>query len=259
MNTNRRQPVSRSRRVFSAVVTGVIGSLIAWLVVEPLPGSARQILSGFIGAFVSSEVWGGVLVTLRDFAIGFGIAVLLATTLGLLIGRSPDIRRIAWPLIAILRPIPSAAILPFAMYYFSYGGLGMALFVVTYGATWPMLMRVYEAAKSVPQSWLETGRTLGKGRWTSFCSVVLPACLPGIMEGARIGLGIGLLLTVTTEILAPGDGGGIGYLILDYERRFQHVSMLAAVAALGLVGWLLDYLFARLMKLTVPWHTSESQ
>lgn len=209
-------------------------------------------------AIASPEVWKALGATLARFSLGFGLAVLGATVLGLAMGRIKRLEEFLMPLVSVLKPIPSAAVIPFAMFMFAYGGISMKLFVITYGVFWPVLIYVLQGAKDIDPILVETGRTLGKSESCIFFEVVVPATLPAVLLGARVALAIGLLLAVTTEILIASNPSGIGYLILDYERLFKHPEMVGAIFVLGIVGWGLDFFFREVEKLCLPWHHGRS-
>ncbi len=236
-----------------ALILAFIFALIAdWLIKRTDLGVGPW-LERFGDTFVRSDVWTGLGLTLKRFFAGYLWAVVLGTVLGVVMGRVRAFARVLSIPVNAFRAIPSAAVVPFAMAFLPLAGDEMKVFVVAYGAIWPILLQVAQGSRDVDRLLIDSGRTLGKSNLAVFTSVVLPATLPAAMTGARVGLGIGLLLAVTAEILTPSDGG-LGFMILDFERAFSYPEMCATVIVLAVVGIVLDHAFKRLEYKLVGWH-----
>jgi NitT/TauT family transport system permease protein len=251
---------SRGKQLLLSLLGGVLASVVAsfvfYLMQKQEGRPIFDVLIDFFSALLNfNELWiRGLLITLLRFLAGFAIALCLGVILGLGMGRFEAIERIFKVLVNVLRPIPSAAVIPLAMIIFPLTGNPIKIFIIAYGALWPMLYSVYKGAQDIDAMLVDTGRTLGKSEKDIFIDIVFPATLPAIMTGARVGLGIGLLLAVTAEMLSMGDQTGIGYLIIDYERSFKFPAMFAAVILLGIVGWVLDIIFGWLEDKILYWH-----
>jgi ABC-type nitrate/sulfonate/bicarbonate transport system permease component len=213
----------------------------------------------FVSAFADGQIYKSLLETMWRFGLGFSIALICAVVVGILMGRFRRAENALIDSVRLLRPIPSAAIIPLAMLFFSGIGNTLRIFVISYGVFWPLLIHVYQASKEIDQTLIDTGYTLGKGRLKIFWDIELKAVQPAILAGSRIGLAIGMLLAVTSEIIVPGDPSGIGYLILDFERSFRQPEMLTAIVVLALAGWLLDWGFKWAEPRLLPWHIARTQ
>jgi ABC-type nitrate/sulfonate/bicarbonate transport system permease component len=130
-------------------------------------------------------------------------------------------------------------------------GSGMKVAVIIFGTSWPILINTIHGVQSLDPVLLETGRTFNLGRWAFLQKIVFPAALPGIMTGLRISLAISLILGITVEMIA--GRAGLGFLILDYERSFKYAEMYAGIALLGVIGFLLNSLMARVETRLVGW------
>ena len=255
MNNNASNKNSSLFSVFVALVNALLGGLfVNWLFDQMKGTSSLEALERTGKALLSGEVWRAMMSTVGRFSLGFLIALVSASIFGIAIGMDKRIERFCAPAVGTLKNIPSAAIIPFAMFAFQYGGITLKLFIIVFGCFWPILLQVIQGTKDIDRILIDTGRTLGKGSLRRLVDIVIPACLPAIMVGARVGLGIGLLLAVTSEVLIATNTG-IGYLILDYERSFKQPEMFGAIIVLGLTGWLLDLVFKRIEKLALPWHS----
>jgi len=186
-------------------------------------------------------------ITLRRFFIGFLLALVTAIPFGLIIGRNKIIGKIFEFPIEAMRPIPSAVIIPLLIMLIGIGE-EMKYLVVWYGAFWPLLIFTKESSNNIDHVLLETGKMYQLSNREIIKEIVLPATLPNIIAGAKTALSIGLLLAITVEMIAGGQTTGIGYFILDSERRFDYSSFFCGVIVLGTTGYLLNLIFERIER-----------
>lgn len=187
-----------------------------------------------------SQVLGQLGHSLWRAALGYFIATLIAVPLGILIGRSHSISVYLEPVLEFFRPLPSSAIIPVAILFLQLGWK-MIVFVVAFGATWPILVATVQGARNVDPVMIDTGMLLRLSPFRMNCYIVLPSSLPYIMAGLRTSLAVSLILAVTAEMLAGSDG--IGFYILDMERAFQTTEMYAGIMIIGLAGLILNKIF----------------
>lgn len=177
--------------------------------------------------------------------LGFGAAALLAIPLGFLIGMSPLVMRALDPFIQVLKPISPLAWMPLALFTLKDSDVS-AVFVIFICSVWPMLMNTAFGVSAVRKEWLDVAKTLELNPVRKAIFVVLPAAAPTIMTGMRISIGIAWLVIVAAEMLVGGTG--IGYFVWNEWNNLSIANILVAVLAIGLVGMLLDTLFARLQR-----------
>ena len=201
-------------------------------------------------------VWSGDLVihalaSLRRFAEGYVLAAVLAVGGGLVLGLSRRLHALVEPLIELLRPMPSVAIIPVAILFLGIGDQ-MKIAVTVYACSWPILLNTIDGVRSVDRVLVSTAATFRLSSWQRFWKVMLPAASPQIVTGLRVSLAIALVLVTTSEMVVSNDG--LGYYVLDLQRSFQMAEMYAAVVALGLIGYALNRLFLFLDSLTMGWY-----
>lgn len=170
---------------------------------------------------------------------GFGLAVLAALPLGLLIGRVEVVRQALDPTLQILRPIPVTAWLPLAMILFGLGPRS-AFFLVFLGAFYPVLVNTVFGVRSVEPRLFEAACMLGCRGSAQFHKVVLPASLPSIFTGLRLGLGFAWVVIVVGEM--TGVQTGLGAIIMEARQLSRTEIVIAGMAVIGLVGFLSDRL-----------------
>jgi nitrate/nitrite transport system permease protein len=184
--------------------------------------------------------------SLARVAAGFGLAVLVALPLGFAIGMVPLLHRALNPFIQVLKPISPLAWMPIALYTLKNANVS-GVFVIFICSIWPMLLNTAFGVASVRRDWLNVARTLEVGGVRRAFQVVLPAAAPTILTGMRISMGIAWLVIVAAEMLVGGTG--IGYFVWNEWNNLALSSVVFAIVLIGVVGMLLDLLFARLQRL----------
>ena len=220
-----------------AVAAGFVGvwQAIANLrLVSPvfLPGPDRAWASLIVG-FTSGDLWTKLQGTLGHMAYGWFIASIAGIALGAMIGSSRAIRSYVAPSLEFLRPLPVSAIIPVAI---AMLGLtqSMALFVIAFGAIWPMLLATVHGFAAVEPRLYEVARSLHMSPLAIIFKIALPSACPDILSGMRLSLTVALILSVVCEILAGLDG--LGHWVLLSARAFRSADLFAGVILLGIIG-----------------------
>lgn len=214
-----------------------------------LPPPTR-IIAAFTDAFFSKEVGLAALFTLVRFLSAYTFASIIGIIFGVVMGRSQKIYNLLEPLIEVLRPIPSAAVIPVAILFLGIDER-MKLAVIVFGSLWPILLNTIHGVRSVDPLLIDTGRTFNLTRYALLLKIIIPASLPSIATGLRISLAIALILTITVEMIAGNSG--LGFLILDYERSFQYPQMYAGIVLIGIIGFTLNAIFVMLEQRWLAW------
>ena len=183
--------------------------------------------------------------SLGRVALGYLCAALVAVPLGFLIGMSPLMYRALDPFIQVLKPISPLAWMPLALYTIKDSAVS-GVFVIFICSLWPMLINTAFGVASVRRDWLNVARTLEVSPLRRAFEVILPAAAPTILTGMRISMGIAWLVIVAAEMLVGGTG--IGYFVWNEWNNLSLPNVIFAILVIGVVGMLLDLLFARLQK-----------
>jgi NitT/TauT family transport system permease protein len=184
---------------------------------------------------------------------GFAIAFAIALPLGLLIGRIPLVRRLLDPTLQMLRPIPVTAWLPLAMIMFGLGPRS-AFFLVCLGAFYPILINTIFGVRAVDQRLFEAASMLGCQGTAQFFRVVLPASLPAIFTGLRLGLGFAWVVIVVGEM--TGVQTGLGAIIMEARQLSRTEIVISGMIVIGIVGFLSDQLVMLLGRRLLSWSPS---
>ncbi|WP_409970451.1 nitrate ABC transporter permease [Piscinibacter sp.] len=183
--------------------------------------------------------------SLLRVAMGFGLAALVAVPLGFLIGMSRMVYRALDPFIQVLKPISPLAWMPLALYTIKDSNIS-GVFVIFICSVWPMLINTAFGVANVRREWLNVAKTLEVTPLRRAFEVILPAAAPTILTGMRISMGIAWLVIVAAEMLVGGTG--IGYFVWNEWNNLSLTNVIFAILVIGIVGMVLDLLFARLQK-----------
>ena len=184
--------------------------------------------------------------SLARVGLGFALACLVAIPLGFVIGMSPLLRRAFDPFIQVLKPISPLAWMPLALYTIKDAAIS-GIFVIFICSVWPMLINTAFGVSAVKREWLNVAATLEVTPWRKAWLVILPAAAPTILTGMRISMGIAWLVIVAAEMLVGGTG--IGYFVWNEWNNLSLTNVIFAIAVIGIVGMLLDLLFARAQRM----------
>lgn len=237
------------------LVCGVI--LLAWeyasavdLVDQVSIPRVSTIVSSWIAIVRNGQLFSALAPSLGRIIAGFGLAVVVAVPLGLLMGSIGLVYRLLEPVTEFVRPIPAAAYIPVAILFLGIGN-EMKIFVVFLACLFPILLNSYGGVRGVDPVLIDTGRTFGVSRFKALCQIVFPAALPNIFTGMRISLGIALIVVVVAEMIAGNSG--IGYYILDMQRSFRVPEMFAGIFTLGLLGFMINFAFLKIEQHFLRW------
>ncbi len=183
--------------------------------------------------------------SLGRVGLGYLLAALVAIPLGFVIGMSPLIYRALDPFIQVLKPISPLAWMPLALYTIKDSALS-GIFVIFICSIWPMLLNTAFGVASVRREWLNVAKTLEVPPLRKAFEVILPAAAPTILTGMRISMGIAWLVIVAAEMLVGGTG--IGYFVWNEWNNLSLPNVIFAILVIGVVGMLLDLMFAKLQK-----------
>jgi ABC-type nitrate/sulfonate/bicarbonate transport system permease component len=200
--------------------------------------------------------WTDVGQTLEGWALGLGLAAVLAVPIGMLIGSIEAVYRALRVIIEFLRPIPSVALIPAAILLYGTG-TGMKVFLATFAAFWPILFQAIYGVQDVDPAFKETARAYGLGPAARFVRIVVPSTAAYVATGLRISSAIALILVVTAELVV--GAAGLGRSIMTAQAAAAIPRMYALIVVTGTLGWLLNGLFERLERRALRWHPSQRQ
>jgi len=239
---------------------GVAGFLLTWELL-PLTGlvnprfmpPASDAIGGMITNFGLTDFWVAIYDTMRAWALGMLIAVVLATVLGFIIGSSTFLRRFTNSTIEFMRPVPSVALIPLAVLLFGVG-IESSLMLIVYACFWQVLIQVLYGVADVDSVAMNTARSYGLGPFARMRHVTFPTALPYVMTGIRLAAAVALILAVTAQLIIGTPG--LGAEISRAQSGGNYVSMYALVLATGLLGVLINLGMRMIERKVLSWHSS---
>ena len=184
---------------------------------------------------------------------GFALAAIVAVPLGILIGRNETVRAVLDPFLQLMRPIPVTAWLPLSMILFGLGARS-AFFLVFLGAFYPILLNTVFGVRSVEKRLFEAAAMLGCTPSAQFHRVVLPAALPSIFTGLRLGLGLAWFVIVVGEM--TGVPQGLGAVIMDGRTLSRTELVICGMIVIGIAGFISDRIVVMIMNRLLRWSPS---
>jgi NitT/TauT family transport system permease protein len=190
----------------------------------------------------------------RRVAIGFGLALLTAVPLGLLIGRSRLIEDVIMTPLEVLRPIPGVAWIPLAILMFPTAEQSM-IFICFLGAIFPILLSTIHGVENLDRRLIYAAQSLGAGTWPIFREVVLPGAMPSIVTGLTIGMGTCWFLVVTAEMISGQFG--IGYFTWESYTMQKYPDIIVGMLVIGVLGMASSALIRFLGRRLTPWQQNQ--
>jgi NitT/TauT family transport system permease protein len=174
--------------------------------------------------------------TLQGFSFGFGLAILLGVPLGILIGWYPTFFALCQPYIAGLNATPRLALYPLFVVWFGIG-IETKIVIVFISSSLPILFNTISGVRNLDRAFIEVARCMGANDRQIFRTVALPASVPFIMSGLRLGLGHALLATIISELFVGSRG--IGSLLNTYAAYFQTDRLMFLIVLVATTGIIL--------------------
>jgi NitT/TauT family transport system permease protein len=223
-----------------AVISVLVG--IWWLAVFvthnlifPTPWA---VVTGTWELLKDGTLWRHIGASLMRVGAGFGLAVCVAVPLGLWMGWVRGAYRTLNPIFQILRPISPIAWIPIAILWFGVGDAS-PIYLIFISSVFPMVVQTTVGVHTIEKRYLRAAENFGVSRQTLFKRVVIPAVLPQILVGMRIGLGVAWLVVVAAEMIALRSG--LGYMIMDSRNAGNRYDLVVAgMIIIGVIGLSLD-------------------
>ncbi len=220
-----------------ALLIGVwwISVIVTKSMIFPTPW---KVVTGTAELIEDGTLWMHIGASLMRVGAGFLLAVIVAIPLGLWMGWVRGAYDTLNPLFQILRPISPIAWIPIAILWFGVGNAS-PIYLIFISSVFPMIVQTTVGVHTIEKRYLRAAENFGVPRYTLFTQVVIPAVLPQIIVGMRIGLGVAWLVVVAAEMIALRSG--LGYMIMDSRNAGNRYDLvIAGMIIIGLIGLMLD-------------------
>jgi ABC-type nitrate/sulfonate/bicarbonate transport system permease component len=243
----------------------IISPLLILLVCEAIGQSAlidpfffpppSSMLTSLYDMTISGEVFPHIGISILRAVAGYLIAAIVGLSIGILVAWSKIFENIFDPLIELIRPISTFALVPVMFVWFGIGN-GSKIAIIFKACFFPIVLNTIAGIKGVDARLIQAARALGAGGLQMWTKVLIPSALPMIITGMRISTAMSMLAIVGVEMLAADSG--IGFLVIDAQRTFATDRMFAGIIVISLMGFLLDRLARFIQGRILVWHTESS-
>ncbi|MBB6252049.1 ABC transporter permease [Nitrospirillum iridis] len=212
------------------------------LLLPTFSATVRALVEGF----ASGELLARTATSLELLLMGYGAGLVLAALLTALASLSRWGAELLELLTAMLNPLPAVALLPVALLWFGIGAPSL-VFVITHAVLWPVALSSYAGFRSVPRTLRMTGRNLGLSAPRFIIEILMPAALPQILAGLRLGWAFAWRTLIAAELVfgVSARSGGIGWFIYTNRAQLETANVFAGLLTIILVGLIVEALLFR--------------
>ncbi|WP_295041974.1 ABC transporter permease [uncultured Paracoccus sp.] len=219
------------------------------LLLPTFTATARVFVDGIRDGVLLDRAAISIGVLLKGYLAGIVLAFLL-TTLAISTRFGRDLLS---TLTAMFNPLPAIALLPLALLWF---GLGQAslIFVLIHSVLWPLALNIFSGFQGVPETLRMAGRNYGLTGWRFVAQILIPAALPSIVSGLRIGWAFAWRTLIAAELVfgASSGRGGLGWYIFQSRNELYTDQVFAGLAMVIIIGLLVEnVVFATLERATI--------
>jgi ABC-type nitrate/sulfonate/bicarbonate transport system permease component len=212
--------------------------------------SLGAIVEAFVRLSASGVLPAATAATLYRLAAGFALAGAIGVALGIAMGRRQWVEDSCLPIVSFLYPIPGLAYAPLFVLWFGLGDMPTIL-LVGVASSFTVIINTWRGVKSVKPVWLRSAEVMGARDRDMFRRIVVPAALPYIMIGLRLGLAQAWRILIAVEMMMSVQRG-LGWLIFGAQTFLNTDVMLATIAIIAVIGLLLErQVFRRIERYTV--------
>lgn len=214
----------------------------------PDPWQTLVRLAALIGGDALSKhtLYMHIATSLQRWLIGFGFAASCGIAFGLVAGRIKAVEIATARIPQILLLIPGLAWVPVTILLFGIGEMA-TIFMIAISAFAPIAINVFSGIKDINIHYIRAAQMMGAGKNALFFRVLIPAALPSILSGLRIGLGTGWRVLVAAEMVV-GTGTGLGYSIIQARWTLDYASSFACILVICGIGLLFEHVFLKQLE-----------
>ncbi|BFU41795.1 ABC transporter permease [Krasilnikovia sp. MM14-A1004] len=212
-----------------------------------------EVLSAWWQLVLSGELIDHARASLTRSLAGFGLAVVVAIPLGLLIGWYKPVANLLNPVLELFRNTAALALLPVFVLILGLGETSK-IAIIFYACAWPILLNTVSGVRTVDPLLIKSARSLGLGPLRLFQKVILPAAVPTIFTGIRLAGAYSILILIAAEMV--GAKAGLGYLINYAQYNFAVPDMYAGIITISAIGLVVNQLLVLTERRFSTWRTT---
>jgi NitT/TauT family transport system permease protein len=207
------------------------------------------------GLVVSGDLYAHFQASILRSLLGFGLAIVIAIPLGLVIGWYPLANELLNPVLELFRNTAALALLPVFILLLGIGETSK-ISIVLFACIFPILLNTINAVRNVDPLLIKSAKSMGLPSYKLFYKVILPASIPTIFTGIRMAGSSSILVLIAAEMVGAKEG--LGYLINYTQQNFQIPQMYAGILTISLLGVIINYLLVSLERKFSSWKTNQN-
>lgn len=253
------KPLDEKENFWPIRLVAIVSFLGLWevlgsYVVDPLMLSApSKITEALFDLMVSGELLDALYQSATTLIYGFVLATVIGILLGMFIGRYRKVEAATDWLVNGLYATPLVALVPLVTLWFGLG-FSAKLFIVCIISVFPILINTASGVRNVGASLLDVGNAFAADERQTFVKIILPASIPYIMTGIRLGIGRAIIGMIVAEFYT--SVGGLGALIMKFGNQYDTAAMFVPILTLALMGVLLTTIVRKAEAAFEPWKAS---
>lgn len=245
---------ARGRRLVILVGLALAWELYArWLNNDLLLPSFLETVSALWFSVLDGELPERAGTSLLVLLTGYGIGIVIAAVLTALAALNQWGEEFLSLLTSMFNPLPAIALLPVALLWFGIGTSSL-VFVIVHAVLWPLALACHAGFRAVPQTLRMAGRNMGLSGPSYVFALLMPAALPSILSGLRLGWAFAWRTLIAAEMVfgVSARSGGLGWFIYTNRAQLETANVFAGLLTVILIGLLVEtVIFASLTRLTV--------
>ncbi len=237
----------------------IVAVVVAWEALVRLRGIAPIYLPAPSSVFVylSRMIADGSMpyhlcITLLRIFVVFGLAAVFGIALGVLMGMSRTIARVADVWIAALYPLPKISLIPLLIIWVGTGE-AYKIVISAVSAFFPIVISTYSGIRQTDRGLIKAAKDLGANARQIQLKVVIPGAIPSIFAGLHLGMGIAIILVVAAEMIGGSSQGGMGWLLISSGQVMETEKVFASLIVLAVVGAVIIKLQQWIDRKVAPW------
>jgi NitT/TauT family transport system permease protein len=252
---------ARATRIWQLVLPAltIVAAVVAWEALVRLRGIAPIYLPAPSSVFVylSRMIADGSMpyhlgITLLRIFVGFALAAVCGIVLGVLMGMSRTVARVADVWIAALYPLPKISLIPLLIIWVGTGE-AYKIVISAISAFFPIVISTYAGIRQTDRGLIKAAKDLGANARQIQLKVVIPGAIPSIFAGLHLGMGIAVILVVAAEMIGGSSQGGMGWLLISSGQVMETEKVFASLIVLAVVGAVVIKLQQWIDRKVAPW------
>ncbi len=253
--------MTQARRLWASAVPmlTIVAVLVAWEALVRLRGIAPIYLPapssvlGYLWRMIADGSMPYHLgITLLRIFVGFALAAVFGIVLGVVMGMSRTVARVADVWIAALYPLPKISLIPLLIIWVGTGE-AYKIVISAVSAFFPIVISTYAGIRQTDRGLIKAAKDLGANARQIQLKVVIPAAVPSIFAGLHLGMGVAIILVVAAEMIGGSSQGGMGWLLISSGQVMETEKVFASLIVLAVVGAVVIKLQQWIDRKVAPW------